>query len=120
MTPPPIELSVQQLDALIDRLKARNLSDKDYEVLEAMSETIKFLNHSLDEKGASIKRLLKMIFGASTEKTESVVKKPKPDHKEPKKRKKAMAETQRRIIPVPKRSRLPMVRSSIKIRVRLV
>ena len=43
-----------------------------------MGETIHVLSHSMDEKAASIKRLLKMIFGASTEKTEDVTKKRKP------------------------------------------
>ncbi len=78
MTPPPIELSAKQLDALIERVKSRTLLEKDYETLEAMGETIHVLSHSVDEKAASIKRLLKMIFGASTEKTDTVTKKQKP------------------------------------------
>ena len=78
MTPPPIELSAAELDALIDRIKSRSLLEKDYETLEAMGETINVLSHSVDEKAASIKRLLKMIFGASTEKTATVTKKRKP------------------------------------------
>jgi hypothetical protein len=88
MTPPPIELSTQQLDELIDRIKARNLLDQDYETLEAMGETINVLSHSVDEKATSIKRLLKIIFGASTEKTATVVKRAKPDRKKPKTKKK--------------------------------
>ncbi len=90
MTPPPIELSAEQLDALIDRIKSRSLQEKDYETLAAMGETIHVLSHSVDEKAASIKRLLKMIFGPSTEKTVTVVKKPKTDacNKKPKTKKK--------------------------------
>lgn len=79
MTPPPIELSTQQLDALIERVKSRSLLEKDYETLAAMGETIHALSHSVNEKAASIKRLLRMIFGASTEKTDTVTKKRKPD-----------------------------------------
>lgn len=90
MTPPPIELSAKQLDALIDRIKSRSLQEKDYETLAAMGETIHVLSHSVDEKAVSIKRLLKMIFGASTEKTVTVAKKPKTDvcNKKPKTKKK--------------------------------
>jgi transposase len=78
MTPPPIELSAQQLDALIERIKTRNLLETDYQSLEAMGETINVLSHSVDEKAASIKRLLKMIFGPTSEKTATVAKKRKP------------------------------------------
>ncbi len=78
MTPPPIELSAEELNALIDRVKSRSLLDKDYATIAAMGETINVLSHSVDEKAASIKRLLKMIFGASTEKTDTIVKKRKP------------------------------------------
>lgn len=78
MTPPPIELSAQQLDALIERIKTRSLLDTDYQTLEAMGETINVLSHSVDEKAASIKRLLKMIFGPTSEKTATVTKKRKP------------------------------------------
>lgn len=89
MTPPPIELSAKQLDALIDRIKSRSLLEKDYETLAAMGETINVLSHSVDEKAVSIKRLLKMIFGASTEKTAAVIKKRKPKgDAQPKKKKK--------------------------------
>jgi transposase len=90
MTPPPIELSAEQLDALIERVKSRNLLDEDYETIEAMGETIHVLSHSVDEKAASIKRLLKMIFGASTEKTDTISKnrKPKVDDAKPKGKKK--------------------------------
>ena len=89
MTPPPIELSAQELEALIDRVKSRSLLEKDYETIAAMGETIHVLSHNVDEKAASIKRLLKMIFGASTEKTATVTKKRKPKgNSQPKEKKK--------------------------------
>ena len=77
MTPPPIELSAQQLEELIERINSRALLEKDYETLAAMGETIHVLSHNVNEKAASIKRLLKMNFGASTEKIANVTKKPK-------------------------------------------
>ena len=86
MTPPPIELSDKELDALIERIKTRNLLDTDYQTLEAMGETINVLSHSVDEKASSIKRLLKMIFGPTSEKTASVTKKRKPPKAKTKKK----------------------------------
>ena len=91
MTPPArIELSADELAALIERIKARKLLEGDYKTLEAMGETIEFLNQTVNDKSASIKRLLKMLFGASTEKTEKIVKKPNADKNKtkPKKKKK--------------------------------
>lgn len=79
MTSGKIELSADQLAALIERIKARKLLDDDYKTLAAMGETIELLSHTVNDKAASIKRLLKMLFGASTEKTQNIVKKPKSD-----------------------------------------
>ena len=48
-----------------------------------MAETISILSHAVDEKSASIKRLLKMIFGSRTEKTASVLKDKDTKHHHP-------------------------------------
>lgn len=77
MTPPQIKLSPAELAALIERIKARKLLENDYKTLEAMGETIELLSHTVNDKAASIKRLLKMLFGASSEKTENILKEPK-------------------------------------------
>ena len=63
-----IELSVQEIEALSQRLQEKSLCDKDYENLEGMVEVIVTLNEALKQKEVSIKRLLKMIFGIKTEK----------------------------------------------------
>jgi len=72
--PKRIDLSQKQLDALIERVEAGTLLDSDREIIKAMAETISILSHAVDEKSTSIKRLLKMIFGSSTEKTSAVFK----------------------------------------------
>jgi hypothetical protein len=72
--PRRIDISQKELDALIERVEAGTLLDSDREVIKAMAETISILSHAVDEKTASIRRLLKMIFGSSTEKTEAVLK----------------------------------------------
>jgi transposase len=72
--PKRIDLSQKELDALIERVEAGALLDSDREIIKAMAETISILSHAVDEKSASIKRLLKMIFGGRTEKTAFVLK----------------------------------------------
>lgn len=37
---------------------------EDYETIRAMPDTIALLSQAVQEKGVSIKRLLRMIFGA--------------------------------------------------------
>ena len=96
MTPAPIELSPQDLEAIIERAKERRLVDTDYPKIEAMGETIAHLSQAVNDKSTSIKRLLKIIFGDSTEKTDKVVgknpknpsQKDKPEKDKPKKDKK--------------------------------
>lgn len=67
--PEQIELDLEQLDALLERTKAV-LPPEDYEIIKAMADTIHLLSQSVDKKAASIRRLLRMLFGATTEKLE--------------------------------------------------
>jgi len=76
-TPKRIDLTPEQLDALLKRVEAGTLQDGDYEVIKAMAETLSFLSQALDNKNTSIKRLLKLIFGDSTEKTAKVLQRNK-------------------------------------------
>jgi len=76
-TPKRIDLTPEQLDALLKRVEAGALQDGDYEIIKGMAETLSFLNQAVDNKNTSIKRLLKMIFGDRTEKTATVLKRNK-------------------------------------------
>ena len=63
MKPPKrIDLDLDQAQALLQRAK-QALSDEDYKIIKAMVETIHLLSQSVDQKAASIRRLLKMLFG---------------------------------------------------------
>jgi hypothetical protein len=66
-TPQRIDLDVKQVDALLQRAKEL-LPLEDYELIKAMADTIYLLSQSVDNKAASIRRLLRMLFGAATEK----------------------------------------------------
>ncbi|MBA7706203.1 hypothetical protein ES703_115052 [subsurface metagenome] len=63
--PQSIELSGEELDALLERVKAK-LPEGDYKIIKAMADMIKFLSFAVNEKDISIKRLLRMMFGAAT------------------------------------------------------
>jgi len=71
----PCELDVDEarLDAVSRRLEQRCLEPEDYELLKVVINTVGYLRRVIMEKGHSIQRLLRMIFGAHTEKTDSVV-----------------------------------------------
>jgi transposase len=69
-----IDLSPEEMDALLERVAAGSLKEGDYGIIKAMAETISVLSQSVDEKAASIKRLLRMLFGSSTEKAKNVLK----------------------------------------------
>jgi len=74
MKPPErIDLDLDQAEALLKRAKEA-LSPQDYKLIKAMVETIHLLSQSVDQKAASIRRLLKMLFGDRSEKIEKVLK----------------------------------------------
>lgn len=77
-----IDLDLKQIDALLERAETGALEKGDYEIIKAMADCIVYLSQAVDEKAAKIKRLLRMIFGATTEKKQNVlpgVKKGDPD-----------------------------------------
>ena len=45
-----------------------------YHLLKAIFDTFRYIQHSWDAKNRSIRHLLKMIFGAPTEKTSNLLK----------------------------------------------
>jgi len=71
--PKRIDLNLDQVDALLKRVESGSLKDSDFEVIKAMAETIYLLSQAVDEKATSIRRLLRMLFGASTEKAKNVL-----------------------------------------------
>jgi transposase len=67
------DVELSELKAILQRAKTGPLGDAELGKLEAAVDTLAFLTHELEAKGASIQRLRKMIFGATTEKTSQVV-----------------------------------------------
>ena len=71
--PRRLEANEAQLEALRRRIQEHRLEPGDYELLGVVVETVCFLSHQVLEKTTSIQRLLRMIFGARTEKTATVL-----------------------------------------------
>ena len=80
--PDRIDISPKELDALLERVKAGNLDENDYEIIKALADTVSYLSQLSDEKAATIKRLLKMLFGDRSEKAEKVLKQPNRNKKD--------------------------------------
>jgi len=84
MKPPErIDLDLDQADALLKRVETGCLQEGDYQLIKAMVETIHLLSQSVDQKAASIRRLLRMLFGDRTEKIEKVLSNKPTERKKP-------------------------------------
>lgn len=70
-----IVLGPQQSGAFLDRVKERRLVEEDYNIIEAMTETIQFITEALEEKNISIRRLQRYLFGAPTESAKNITEK---------------------------------------------
>ena len=67
-----IDVSISELEAIIERAAKGPLNEQDCQALLSVSQTLHFLTAQLEEKGISIGRLRKLLFGASTEKLDKL------------------------------------------------
>ncbi|MHC4984473.1 MAG: IS66 family transposase [Planctomycetota bacterium] len=73
MEPQIIELEATKLQGMLRRAEAKQFEDEDYEVFQALAQSYVYLTDLLKGKNLSVRRLQKMLFGASTEKTDAVI-----------------------------------------------
>jgi hypothetical protein len=66
-----LEMTMDELEAIVERAQ---LSDDDREKLQAALETLALLTNELETKGASIRRLRKLLFGSSSENLDEVLR----------------------------------------------
>ena len=71
--PERLEISEEELTELLGRVESGELEPGDFETIKAMAETISFLSNVVDQKGVQLKRLLRALFGSSSEKRESLL-----------------------------------------------
>lgn len=62
-----IELSPEDVQRLLDRVAGRSLEEGDYQAIQGMIETLLFLKQAHEEKRITVKKLIKLLFGAPTE-----------------------------------------------------
>lgn len=72
-----------QLASVAQRLENHSLEPGDYELLKVVIDTVCFLSRQVQQKATSIQRLLRLIFGARTEKTSSVLHRDAPNRSSP-------------------------------------
>lgn len=68
-----LEISGSEAKALLERVKD-NMGQEDYQIIKGLVDTHLLLEQAVSEKKSSISQLLKMIFGAQTEKTRNISK----------------------------------------------
>ena len=73
--PERIELDRSELEAILSGAKTQPLSEEQYDKLHAAMETLVYLTQELEKKRVSVERLKQLLFGATTEKTQKVMKK---------------------------------------------
>jgi hypothetical protein len=76
-----IDLNAEKAADLLGRVKANALEQGDYELIEGLINTIIVLKENYEKGKLHIKRLLKMVFGAKTEKKKKIIRKTNPDDK---------------------------------------
>ena len=70
--PKVIELDTNKLEKVLDRAESA-LAEEDYETIKAVVESYAYIAELVGDKNTTIRRLRKLLFGASTEKTETVL-----------------------------------------------
>jgi len=70
--PQIIELGAKTLQSMLRRADAKQFNDEDYKTTRTVFQSYVYLLDLLKGKNISIRRLQKMLFGASTEKTAAV------------------------------------------------
>ncbi len=71
--PATIEIDMKQLDDLLRRVEANELTEDDRQTIRTLFASYVHLTELLKDKHTSLARLRKMLFGASTEKTAAVL-----------------------------------------------
>ena len=71
--PKRIDLTSEKIKEFLKRVDEQRLDEGDWEIIKGMAHTIELLSQALQEKNISIKRLEKIIFGASTESKKNVL-----------------------------------------------
>ena len=67
LSTPVVELSMDEVESILRRLKESGLPERDQEMLRALVDSYAFLVSEIGDKKASVERLRQLVFGAKTE-----------------------------------------------------
>jgi transposase len=81
--PHPIEITAQEMEALIERGEQRSFFEQDYPIVVAVLKNYFTLDHVAKENAHTILRLVKMVFGHPTEKAKEMLKNISPKESSP-------------------------------------
>lgn len=73
------DIQYDALKAILERAKTETLAQSEVEQLEAAVNTLAFLTAELEDQGTTLKKLRRLLFGSSSEKTRDVLPKAKKD-----------------------------------------
>jgi hypothetical protein len=65
--PKALDVDREDIQALRDRAKRGEIGPQDAKLVEALAETVVVLSEAVEQKGTSIRRLLRLLFGSKTE-----------------------------------------------------
>ena len=71
--PETLSVNPEQLQQLRQRIRERKLEEADWRLIEGILETVQFLRDAVQKKSMAVKRLLRMLFGPRTEKSQAVL-----------------------------------------------
>ena len=71
-----LEISREELEALLKRVEEGKLKEGDAQIIRAIIEEFIIVHSELGEKNISIRRLKRILFGSTSEKTKAVLKDP--------------------------------------------
>jgi transposase len=71
--PTVVELNMHDLEGLLQRVEAGQLNDDDREIIKTVFLSYVNLTDTLKDKNVSMRRLRKMLFGLTTEKTAAIL-----------------------------------------------
>jgi transposase len=77
--PPRVELTVQQVQALIGRGEQRSFAEQDYPIVVSIIRNYFTLDYAYQETSHTVRRLLNRFFGHRTEKSKEVLKSSSPE-----------------------------------------
>jgi transposase len=69
-----LQINGKELKALQGRIKQRHLAEADWELMQALTETVECLSQAMAEKDTAIGRLCKYLLGAPTETAKNILK----------------------------------------------